>query len=88
MLERVKLALRIKNNKLDTDIQDLIDACKVDLSIGGVEIVNETDPITAQAIKLYCKGHFGYDENSQKIVEAYEKLKQSMALCGDYKAVE
>jgi hypothetical protein len=87
MLEKVKLALRIKNSAYDADIQDLIDACKVDLSMGGVEIIEETDPITAQAIKLYCKGNYGYGENPQKFIEAYEKLKQSMALCGDYKAV-
>ena len=43
MLEKVKLALRIKNNKLDDDITDLIDACKIDLSISGVKKIDETD---------------------------------------------
>lgn len=87
MVEKIKLALRIKNDAYDDEIQDLIDACKVDLSVGGVETVDDDDALISQAIKLYCKGNFGYDENSQKYIDAYEKLKQSMTLCGDYKAV-
>ncbi len=87
MLEKIKVVLRLKNSAYDEEVQDLIDACKVDLSLSGVEIVDEADPLTMQAIKLYCKSNFGYDENSNKFAEAYEKLKQSMSLCGDYKVV-
>lgn len=39
MLQKVKLALRIKSNKFDDEIQDLISACKIDLSISGVRKV-------------------------------------------------
>lgn len=84
LIDDVKMALRIKNNAFDSDITDLIDACKLDLGMAGVEKVVETDAITKQAIKLYCKGSFGYDENSEKFMKAYESLKISMALCGDY----
>ena len=31
MLEKIKLSLRITHNKLDDEIQDLIDACLRDL---------------------------------------------------------
>ena len=87
LINDIKLSLRIKNTAYDTEIQDLIDACKIDLGIGGVQSVDETEPLTAQAIKLYCKGHFGYDENSEKFQQAYESLKIVMALASDYKAV-
>lgn len=87
LIDDIKLSLRIKNTAYDTEIQDLIDACKIDLGIGGVQSVDETEPLTAQAIKLYCKGHFGYDENSEKFQQAYESLKIVMALASDYKAV-
>ena len=40
MLEKVKMALRIKTDKLDTDILDLIESAKVDLSISGVRKVD------------------------------------------------
>lgn len=86
LIDDVKVALRVKNNALDSDITDLIDACKLDLGMAGVEIVEEADAVTKQAIKLYCKGSFGYDENSEKFMKAYESLKIAMALCGDYKA--
>ena len=49
MLEKVKLALRIKSNKLDGEITDLIGACKIDLSIGGVRNINDDDPIIQRA---------------------------------------
>jgi hypothetical protein len=87
LIDDVKMSLRIKNAAYDTDIQDLIDACKVDLSISGVEIIDEAEPLTTQAIKLYCKANFGYDENSDKFKQAYESLKVVMALSSDYKAV-
>lgn len=87
LIDDIKLSLRIKNTAYDTEVQDLIDACKVDLNIAGVQEVEETEPLTAQAIKLYCQANFGYDENSEKFAKAYDGLKMSMALCGDYKAV-
>lgn len=87
LINDIKLSLRIKNTAYDTEIQDLIDACKIDLGISGVQEIDETEPLTAQAIKLYCKGHFGYDENSEKFQQAYESLKIVMALASDYKVV-
>ena len=81
MLEKVKLALRIKNNKLDDDITDLIDACKIDLSISGVKKIDETDALVIQAVKLYCKANFGLDnKDSEKYQKSYDMLKNSMAL--------
>ncbi len=87
LIDDIKLSLRIKNNAYDTEIQDLINACKVDLNIAGVQTIEETEPLTAQAIKLYCKGNFGYDENSEKFQQAYDSLKIVMALASDYKVV-
>lgn len=88
LVDEVKVALRIKSSAYDAEVQDLIDSCKTDLSISGVQKIEEAEPLTKQAIKLYCKGNFGYDENSDKFKAAYESLKISMSLCGDYKAVE
>ena len=85
MLEKVKLALRIKSNSLDLDIQDLIESAKVDLSIAGVKNLDEDDPLIIQAIKTYCKANFGLDnKDSEKYQKSYDLLKQSLSLCGDY----
>lgn len=85
MLQKVKLALRIKSNKFDDEIQDLISACKIDLSISGVRKVREDDPIIQRVIILYVKANFGLDNNdSEKYYKYYLLLKQSLSLCGDY----
>lgn len=85
IIEKVKLALRIKSNSLDLDIQDLIESAKVDLSISGVKNLNEEDPLIIQAIKTYCKANFGLDnKDSEKYQKSYDLLKQSLSLCGDY----
>lgn len=85
MLEKVKLALRIKSNKLDEEITDLIEACKIDLSLSGVRKIEDTDPLIQQAIKLYCKANFGLDnKDSEKYQKSYDMLKISLSLCGDY----
>lgn len=85
MLEKVKLALRIKSNKFDDEILDLITSAKMDLSIAGVRKIKETDPLIQQAIKIYCKANFGLDnKDSEKYQKSYDLLKQSLSLCGDY----
>lgn len=89
MLEKVKLALRIKSIKLDEEIEDLIEACKIDLSISGVRKINEEDPLIQRAIIIYCKANFGMDnKESEKYQKSYDLLKQSLSLCGDYNVAE
>jgi len=85
MLTKVKEALRITHTHLDDEIADLIDSCKIDLSISGVQVINENDPLILQAVKLYCKANFGLgNADSEKYQRSYDSLKISLALCGDY----
>lgn len=85
MLEKVKLALRIKINSFDNEIEDLIEACKIDLSMSGVKKINEDDVIIQRSIIVYCKANFGLDnKDSEKYQKSYDLLKQSLSLCGDY----
>lgn len=85
ILEKVKLALRIRSNAYDIDIYDLIESAKLDLSISGVKKIDEADPLIAQAIKTYCKANFGLDnKDSEKYQKSYDMLKQHLSLCGDY----
>lgn len=85
MLEKIRKALRITSTKLDDEILDLIEACKLDLRIAGINKISEEDSLIIQAIKLYCKTNFGLDnKDSKKYRESYELLKCSLALCGDY----
>ena len=70
ILEKVKLALRIRSNAYDIDIYDLIESAKLDLSISGVKKIDEEDPLIQQAIKTYCKANFGLDNKES---EKYQK---------------
>lgn len=87
MLEKIRATLRIKNSseKINEDITDLIEACKLDLKLAGIKNIYETDALIIQAIKVYCKANFGLDnKDSEKYQRSYEMLKTSLALCGDY----
>lgn len=84
ILDYVKTAIRVKSDGSNEEIEELICACKKELELAGVYITDEKDPLSKQVIKLYCKGHYGYDENTEKFVKAYEALRDAMALSGDY----
>lgn len=88
MIEDVKLSLRISTDDFDTEIQDLIEAAKIDLNISGVNKTEESDYLTKRAIIIYCKAHFGYDNpDAERFEESYVMLKQLLALSSDYEEV-
>lgn len=87
ILDDIKKSLHIANTANDDDISGVISACKIDLTLSGVNIVNDTDALTKQAIKLYARGYFNYQGDGERWQAAYDSLKNSMALCGDYNAV-
>lgn len=85
MLAKVREALRITHNKLDSELQDVIDACKMDLTIAGIKKIDDDDPLIQQAVKTYAKAEYEQDVNkANRLTQAYISLKISMALCGDY----
>lgn len=83
-LDDVKKSLKITNTANDGDISDVIDACKIDLTLAGIAVVSEADALTKQAVKLYARGYFNYQGEGERWQKAYSALKDSMALCGDY----
>lgn len=88
MLQKVKEALRITHTHLDDEIADLIESCKMDLSISGVDVINDTDPLILQAVKVYCKANFGLaNADSEKYQKSYDSLKTHLSLCGDYNGI-
>lgn len=98
MLDKVKNALRVKTAAFDDEIQGLIDACEADLRLVGVNIPNAEppaegeqptagDPLVTRAIILYAKANFGFSDDSEKYQKAYDYLKCSLSLAGDYNAL-
>lgn len=87
MLDKVKLALRIKDNIFDDEIEDIINACYGDLERGGcpIKISKEayaSNALLVRACILYAKANFGNREDALKNANAYEFLKISLALSG------
>ena len=86
MLESIKLSLRLTGNEFDQQIKEHIKACRADLKIAGVGKIKASDPLFLQAATLYAKAHFGFANMGEDFLRAYEALKVSMCLSGDYNA--
>lgn len=84
VIDDVKLSLRLKSTAYDGEIITIINACKTDLSLAGVDYIFDYDPMVKRAIILYSKANFGADANADRYMRAYESLKNSLALSGDY----
>lgn len=86
LLAKAKTELRISstNKDIEAEITDLIEACKLDLKLAGVCVIDEADPLIIRAVKLYCKSHFGYTDKAERFMQSYDLLKMSLALSGDY----
>jgi len=90
MIEDVKLSLRITNSHFDHEIQNVIDAARLDLEQAGVSksVIeqDETDPLIKRAVITYAKSNFGYDNpEAGRFQNAYDMLKQHLSLYGEYK---
>ena len=90
ILNKVKLALRIVTDAFDSEIEDLIKACLLDLKIAGVnEYTIETvaDPLIIRAICTYCKYHFGDAngvEESDRLKASYDEQKAQLQMSTGY----
>ena len=86
--QKVKTACRVKATVFNDEVEDIIDECKADLSLAGVKKTDENDPLVRRAIIFYAKAHFGFNNDSERFVKAYEHLKCALCLAGDYIEVE
>ena len=84
MLEKVKLALRIKTTVFDNEINDLIKAALADLGIAGVKNTKEDDPLIIRAVITYCKYHFGEPDQSDKLKASYDEQKAQLQMAEGY----
>lgn len=86
MLSKVKLALRITVNDYDNDLNDLINAAKLDLGIAGVILPAPLDAICERAIITYCKVHFSAlsDGEWSRLKASYDEQKAQLATATGY----
>ena len=85
LLEKVKLALRIKHTALDDDILDNIEACLLDLKMHGIVHKDETDALIQNAVKLYCKAEYNDDpEKAEAFGQRYRELRNCLKTAEGY----
>lgn len=77
-------AVRVTSQTAYDDIDSLLSAFPHEMDIAGAHVTDLDDPLTWQAAKLYCKTHYGYDEDTDRFKRAFAALRDSMALSGDY----
>lgn len=85
LLEKVKLALRIKHTALDDDIADNIQACLLDLQMHGVVHKGAEDQLIQNAVKLYCKAEYTDDPaKAEKFGQRYKELRDCLRAAEGY----
>ena len=86
MLAKVKLALRVTTTAYDNDLNDLINAAKLDLGIAGVVLPTTLDAICERAIITYCKLHFlGLSDNEwDRLKASYDEQKAQLTMATGY----
>lgn len=84
MLEKVKLALRIKTNAFDGEINDLINAALADLAAAGITNQDEKDPLIIRAVVTFCRANFGSPADYDKMKTSYDEQKAMMQMATGY----
>lgn len=79
LVTQIKDNLRISHNKLDDEILSTIKACQDDLERVGIS-VDESDDLTVQAIKLYCRWAYNFENQADRYLRAYEGLRDAMSM--------
>ena len=79
-----KLWLRRKSESLDSEVEQTVAACLMDLGVVGVKNIDAEDPLIQQAAKLYLKANFGYDDNAERWQQFYDRLKAFLSSSSAY----
>lgn len=91
LFEKVKTALRVSvtDAGLDAEINELIKSARADLTVNGKLTETESgsnESLVNQAIILYVKGHWGYDNpDAQRFLDSYDDLKNKLSLNSQYR---
>lgn len=84
ILSAVKMALRISTTAFDTQLQDLVDAAKLDLGIAGVVLPSTMDAIVRTAIITYVQLHFGQPDDYDRLKRSYDEQKAQLSTATGY----
>lgn len=91
IIDKVKTALRVNfdttsalGNSMTEELNDLIDAAKLDLGIAGVVVSENLDALVTKAIITYCKMSFGIPEDYDRLKRSYDEQKAQLSNATGY----
>ena len=84
LVEKTKMALRIKTTAFDTEIDRLIDAAFQDMNIAGVIIPDSMTAIVETAAITYVAVHFGEPDEYDRLKRSYDEQKAQLSTCTGY----
>lgn len=84
LLDKVKLALRLTTDIFDSELNDLIDAAKIDLGIAGVVLPSTLDAICERAIITYCRVNFEDPKDYNRLKASYDEQKAQLSMSSGY----
>lgn len=84
ILQATKLALRVTTDAFDAEIQDLITAALLDLSVAGVTNLDPNDALVRRAVITYVKMHFGEPDEYDRLKRSYDEQKGQMSMATGY----
>lgn len=84
ILEKVKTSLRITTDDFNDEVLDLIQACLADLTTAGVIVPETNDILILQAVKTFCRAHFGIPDNYDKLKASYDEQKAQLSMKSGY----
>lgn len=84
ILDDVKMALRIKTDKFDTELTGLTNAALLDLGVAGVAVPSDLDALIKQAVITYCKMNFGLPEDADRLKRSYDEQKAQLSNATGY----
>lgn len=89
-LTSIRQYMRLTSTIHDSELEDLVNAARADLVLGGVlpaKAEDEQDPLIMRAVATYVKAEFGLDNgDSEKYRASYKEQRNGLALSDSYMA--
>lgn len=77
-VQELRSYLRLTSEKLDSEIQDTMNAAQLDLSTAGMSDVDNA--LVDMAVKLYARWKFNYADKADQYRRDYLELKNALSL--------
>lgn len=85
LYDAAKRSLGITNDRKDDEIILAVEAGKQRMSMSGVNVIDEDDALTAQALMLYVRYWFNFQGDGEKYNRAFKQTVNAMTHAVEYR---